>query len=138
MTSSAAELSARIVELYRDAQACATAAGLVYVSDEEPGLRRRRHGRGFSYRDVSNRPLTDAEVKARIGALAIPPAWTNVWICADERGHIVAVGEDDRGRKQYIYHEQWRALRDMLNFYRLINFGERLPAVRAHVDSHTA
>jgi DNA topoisomerase-1 len=127
-------LSERIAELYRDTQACAAAAGLVYVSDEEPGIRRRRQGRGFGYRDAGNRPLTDEAIKARILALAIPPAWKNVWICPDESGHIMAVGEDERGRKQYIYHQRWRALRDMLNFYRLISFGEHLPLVRDHVE----
>jgi DNA topoisomerase-1 len=127
-------LSDRIAELYRDTQACAAAAGLVYVSDAEPGIRRRRHGRGFGYRDASNQLLTDAAIKTRILALAIPPAWTNVWICPDESGHIMAVGEDDRGRKQYLYHQRWRELRDMLNFYRLISFGERLPLVRQHVE----
>ncbi|MBV9594227.1 MAG: DNA topoisomerase IB [Actinobacteria bacterium] len=77
--------------------------------------------------------MTDTELKARIVELAIPPAWKNVWICPDASGHIMAVGEDDRGRKQYIYHERWRTLRDMLNFYRLISFGEHLPRVREHV-----
>ncbi len=99
-----------------------------------PGIRRRRHGKGFGYRDAHGRPLSDQALKERILALAIPPAWQNVWICPDETGHIMAVGEDDRGRKQYIYHERWRELRDLLNFYRLINFAEQLPAVRAHVN----
>ncbi|MDP9093092.1 MAG: DNA topoisomerase IB [Actinomycetota bacterium] len=129
------DLSARIAELYRDTQACASAAGLVYVTDESPGIRRLRRGRGFGYRDSSNRLLSDAAAKARIMALAIPPAWRNVWICPDDSGHIMAVGEDDRGRKQYIYHARWRELRDLLNFYRLITFGEQLPTIRRYVDS---
>jgi DNA topoisomerase I len=127
------DLSARIAQLYDDTQACAMAAGLTYVSDESPGLRRRRQGRGFSYRDSAGRAVSDEAVKARIVALAIPPAWRNVWICPDDNGHIVAVGEDERGRKQYIYHERWRTLRDLLNFYRLITFGEYLPVIRDHV-----
>jgi DNA topoisomerase I len=127
------QISRSIDELYGDAQRCAAAAGLVYVNDAEPGISRRRYGRGFGYRDPSRRPLTDEAVKARILQLAIPPAWKNVWICPDADGHILAVGEDDRGRKQYIYHEKWRALRDLLNFYRLISFAEHLPPVRAHV-----
>ena len=129
----ARQLAERIEQLHRDARACAVAAGLVYVSDEDPGIRRRRQGRGFSFRDVDNRPVTNTDVKARIVALAIPPAWTDVWICPDGNGHIIAVGQDDRGRKQYLYHERWRALRDMLNFYRLVSFGEHLSTVRRHV-----
>jgi DNA topoisomerase-1 len=132
---SIAGVSGQIAELYGDTQRCALAAGLVYVSGDEPGIRRRRHGRGFGYRSLDDTPLTDTAAKERILALAIPPAWRNVWICPDDNGHILAVGEDERGRKQYIYHHRWRALRDLLNFYRLIAFGEHLPQVRAHVDA---
>jgi DNA topoisomerase-1 len=78
--------------------------------------------------------VADVAVRERITKLAIPPAWRDVWICASESGHIVAVGEDDRGRRQYIYHERWRSLRDQLNFYRLVPFGEALPIVRADVE----
>jgi DNA topoisomerase-1 len=129
------EVSARISELYADAQQCAAAAGLVYITGTEPGIRRRRQGSGFGYRDARNRPVSDRAVKERIISLAIPPAWRNVWICSAESGHIMAVGEDDRGRKQYIYHERWRELRDLLNFYRLITFAEQLPTIRAHVET---
>jgi DNA topoisomerase I len=135
VTRSLGEISARINELYADAQQCAAAAGLVYITGDEPGIRRRRQGSGFGYRDAKNRPISERAMKERIVALAIPPAWTNVWICPDDSGHIMAVGEDDRGRKQYIYHERWRELRDLLNFYRLISFAERLPSIRAHVES---
>jgi DNA topoisomerase-1 len=93
-----------------------------------------RRGRGFSYQRPNGRAASAAE-RERIQALVIPPAWRNVWVCSDERGHIQAVGEDDRGRKQYLYHEQWRALRDELNFYRLIGFGECLPAIRRDIDT---
>jgi DNA topoisomerase-1 len=127
-------LTRRIDELYADAQVCAQVAGLAYVSDNEPGIVRHRRGRGWSFRDAGNRPLTDREVKARILALAIPPAWRDVWICPDEDGHILAVGVDDKGRKQYLYHERWREFRDLLNFFRLVSFGERLPRVRRHVE----
>ncbi len=130
-----ADLSTRISELYDDTEQCAAAAGLVYITGTEPGIRRRRQGRGFGYRDVNNRPLSDEVLKERILALAIPPAWRNVWICPDDAGHIMAVGEDDRGRKQYIYHERWRELRDLLNFYRLISFAEHLPLIRAYMQS---
>lgn len=81
-------LTRRIDELYADAQVCAQVAGLAYVSDDEPGIVRQRRGRGWSFRDAGNRPLTDREVKARILALAIPPAWRDVWICPDEDGHL--------------------------------------------------
>lgn len=113
---------AEINELHADAQKCAEVAGLIYVAGEEPGMRRIRRGKGFSYLDHLQQPLTDAEVKARITQLAIPPAWQKVWICPNADGHILATGQDDKGRKQYIYHPRWRAIRDMLNFYRLILF----------------
>lgn len=121
-----------IAELHDDAPRCARIAGLRYVQVGEPGIRRRRHGKGFTYRDVHGRPV-NGKVAARIGHLAIPPAWRHVWICADERGHLLATGKDDRGRTQYLYHPKWREVRDLLNFYRLLVFGEQLPAIRAHV-----
>jgi len=108
-------------------------AGLRYVQADDPGLSRRRRGRGFSYRDAHGRPV-DAGTVRRIDELAIPPAWRDVWICPDELGHILATGQDDRGRKQYLYHPKWRELRDLLNFYRLIVFANHLPEVRAHVQ----
>ncbi|HET6210142.1 MAG TPA: DNA topoisomerase IB [Jatrophihabitans sp.] len=123
-----------IDELHADVERCAEVAGLTYVRGEEPGLTRTRRGKGFSYRDHRNKPLTDAEVKARIVQLAIPPAWRKVWICPQADGHILATGEDDRGRKQYIYHPRWRAVRDLLNFYRLILFASHLSEIRAHTS----
>jgi DNA topoisomerase-1 len=78
------------------------------VSCDRPGYTRRRRGRGFSYLDAQGRVLTDPAVLARIKALAIPPAWTNVWICPDPRGHLQAVGTDAAGRRQYLYHPLWR------------------------------
>jgi len=121
-----------INELHADAQKCAEVAGLVYVAADEPGMRRIRRGKGFSYLDHLRQPLTDAEVKTRITQLAIPPAWQKVWICPNADGHILATGEDDKGRKQYIYHPRWRAIRDMLNFYRLILFSGHLAEIREH------
>jgi DNA topoisomerase-1 len=109
-------------------------AGLTYISGEEPGMTRARRGKGFSYRDHRNKPLTDAELKGRIVELAIPPAWRKVWICPDADGHILATGEDERGRKQYIYHPRWRAIRDMLNFYRLILFANHLSEIRSYTS----
>lgn len=120
--------------LYDDPEKCARVARLRYVSPEEPGLKRLRCGRGFTYRDATGRTVTDVQVRDRIAKLVIPPAWRDVWICASEDGHIAAVGADERGRKQYLYHERWRSLRDQLNFYRLVAFGEALPIVRADVE----
>jgi DNA topoisomerase-1 len=121
-----------INELHDDARRCAEVAGLVYVEGEAPGISRRRAGKGFSYQDVAKKRLTDAEVKARIVALAIPPAWQKVWICPDPDGHILATGEDERGRKQYIYHPKWRTIRDLINFYRLMMIAQALPKIRKH------
>lgn len=109
------------------------AAGLRYVSDHDPGIRRRRSGTGFSYRGPDGRPI-DAPTLDRIRKLAIPPAWTEVWICPDPRGHIQATGRDQRGRKQYRYHARWRQARDENKYDRLIAFGRGLPALRARVE----
>jgi DNA topoisomerase I len=121
-----------LVGLYEDAERCATAAGLRYVSVDEPGITRQRRGRGFSYLDAKQ-VAVPAEVRARIETLAIPPAWKDVWICVYPDGHLLATGADERGRKQYVYHEDWRTFRDLLNFYRLVDVGPRLPAVRAEI-----
>ncbi|HYY54175.1 MAG TPA: DNA topoisomerase IB [Candidatus Dormibacteraeota bacterium] len=108
----------------------ARAAGLVYTNDREPGIRRVRHGGGFRYLRPSGAPLrTNAEL-ARIRRLAIPPAWRDVWICISDRGHLQATGRDARGRKQYRYHERFRAARDANKYGRLLAFGEALPALR--------
>ena len=90
-----------------DGPASARAAGLRYSSDLRPGISRHRAGRGFSYRRPDGSTVREAAVRARIRALAIPPAWTDVWICADPLGHIQATGFDDRGRRQYRYHDHW-------------------------------
>ncbi len=113
-------------------------AGLVYVSDSAPGIRRMRHGKGFSYRTVDNRRLaSEGEIK-RIHALAIPPAYADVWICANPLGHLQATGRDARGRKQYRYHPRWRELRDHGKFGRLLAFGVALPRLRRRVRSDLA
>lgn len=114
--------------------ASAQAAGLRYVSDEGPGLRRRRHGRGFRYFDTQGEPLKDKAQLRRITMLAIPPAWTEVWICPDPNGHLQATGRDDKGRKQYRYHPRWREVRDEAKYGRLIAFGQALPLIRARVN----
>jgi DNA topoisomerase-1 len=108
----------------------AVASGLRYVSPDSPGIRRRRAGRGFRYEDADGRPIRDASSLARIRALAIPPAWTEVWICPREDGHLQAIGRDARGRRQYRYHAAFRARRDDGKFARLVRFGERLPRIR--------
>jgi DNA topoisomerase I len=107
--------------------------GLSYSSDAQPGFKRVRHGRGFEYRDADGRRIHDGAVLDRIRALAIPPAWTDVWICASQRGHMQAAGRDARGRKQFRYHPRWTALRDANKYSRLIGFCRMLPRIRRRV-----
>jgi DNA topoisomerase-1 len=113
-----------------EVRAYAAAAGLVYVADDAPGITRRRAGRVFVYFDEKHRRVRKPDVLQRIRSLAIPPAYSNVWICPDPRGHLQATGRDARGRKQYRYHAKWRATRDAGKFDKLIRFGERLPHLR--------
>ena len=110
-------------------------AGLRYVRDVEAGLRRRRCGRGFTYLDAAGNRVRDPDQLTRIAELAIPPAWTDVWICADPKGHLQATGRDQRGRKQYRYHPRWRTVRDAHKFERLPAFGAGLSDLRARVDA---
>ena len=112
----------------------AKAAALRYVSDDHPGIRRKRAGTGWSYPGLDGRPIRDRETLKRIRALAIPPAWTDVWICADSHGHLQATGRDARGRKQYRYHKRWHAVRDETKYGRMILFGSTLPRIRSQVD----
>ncbi|MEZ4421926.1 MAG: DNA topoisomerase IB [Gemmatimonadota bacterium] len=112
----------------------AEAAGLRYGTDERPGLRRKRRGRGWSYHRPDGSLIRDEKEKERIRALAIPPAWTEVWIASDRRSHLQATGRDDRGRKQYRYHPIWDEVRDTVKFERLRAFGHALPTVRDRVD----
>lgn len=114
----------------------AEAAGLIYVSDGDPGIRRRRAGKGFTYWGADGNRITDDTTLARIRALAIPPAWTEVWICEDEDGHIQATGRDVKGRKQYRYHPRWHERRGADKFGRLVAFGEALPRIRERVEAH--
>ncbi|HZR83874.1 MAG TPA: DNA topoisomerase IB [Candidatus Binatia bacterium] len=111
----------------------AAAAGLRYVSDATPGIRRKRAGHGFVYVGPDGRRIGDAAVLRRIRSLVIPPAWRDVWICPRADGHIQAVGRDARGRKQYRYHPGWRALRDANKYERLALFASRLPRIRRRV-----
>ncbi len=109
-------------------------AGLRYVDDTRPGITRRGAGTGFSYR-MPDGSLAPKSVRARIEALVIPPAWTDVWIAPDPRGHLQATGRDARGRKQYRYHDRWTEHANRLKFDRMVPFGEALPALRARVES---
>lgn len=109
------------------------AQGLVYVSDRAPGIRRVRRGKGFAYRHRTGRTVSDPRTLARIRALAIPPAYKDVWICTDPHGHLQATGRDVRGRKQYRYHPDWRRFRDAGKFANLIEFGRALPGIRKRV-----
>jgi len=126
-------LSADAAELV-DPVASARAAGLRYVSDQSPGLRRKRVGKGFTYVDSGGRTVRDAETIGRIKRLAIPPAWSDVWICPDPRGHLQATGRDARGRKQYRYHPHWREVRDAVKYDRMLAFAEALPKIREKTD----
>jgi DNA topoisomerase-1 len=108
--------------------------GLTYVSDAEPGIRRLRKGRGFCYRMPDGTLVCEGPEKQRITALGLPPAYENVWICLDPRGHLQATGLDARGRKQYRYHSAWQAFRSELKYDQLIRFGEALPRIRRRVQ----
>jgi DNA topoisomerase-1 len=112
----------------------ARAAGLRYVSDLTPGIRRTRAGKGFRYSASDGRPIRDAETLGQIKRLAIPPAWTDVWICPDPRGHLQATGRDARDRKQYRYHPRWREVRDAVKYDRMLAFAEALPKIRERTD----
>ncbi|WP_372785486.1 DNA topoisomerase IB [Phenylobacterium sp.] len=114
------------------------AAGLTYVSDLDAGIRRRKAFHGFNYVDADGKPVTGEPTLDRIRKLAIPPAWTEVWIAPTERGHIQATGRDVKGRKQYRYHERWREARDGGKYDRLIAFGRALPKLRTRVDRDLA
>ncbi|TMK36952.1 MAG: DNA topoisomerase IB [Actinobacteria bacterium] len=103
------------------------------VRQSSPGFSRRRHGRGFVYLDQRGAPIRDERLE-RLRALAIPPAWTEVWICSDDRGHLQATGTDDAGRRQYLYHPEWRHQRDREKFERIETFAEALPSLRARLD----
>src|ERR671926_1481277 len=118
-----------------DPREAAESAGLVYVSDEEPGIRRRRAGKGFTYKRPDGRAIRDAATLARIRSLAIPPAWTDVWICPDPNGHIQATGRDAKGRKQYRYHPRWREVRDSTKFEHILDFARALPDIRARITA---
>lgn len=113
-------------------------AGLRYVNDTSPGISRQRRGQGFSYVGPDGRVIRDPAERQRIEALAIPPAWTDVWICPLPNGHLQATGRDAKGRKQYRYHPQWSQTRSQIKYDRLLLFGEALPQIRAQVNRDLA
>jgi DNA topoisomerase-1 len=117
-------------------QALAKAARLRYVSDEQPGIHRRKNGRGFVYVNDRGRRLRQGKTLSRIESLVIPPAWTEVWICPDEDGHLQVTGRDEQQRKQYIYHERWREASSLVKFRRMLKFGTMLPEIRQKVSEN--
>lgn len=126
------------IPLLTDPVEAAQAARLRYVSDQMPGIRREGQGENFIYTGPRGERITDAQALERFNALAIPPAWTEVWICPRPNGHLLATGRDAKGRKQYIYHPRWREIRDQTKFNRMIAFGEALPHLRQQVDADLA
>jgi DNA topoisomerase-1 len=118
-----------------DPHRAARDVALTYGSDADPGIRRRRAGRGFAYVWPDGRPVTEPAVRDRIAALAIPPAWTEVWIAPEDDRHLQATGMDARGRKQYRYHERWTACRDEVKYASLLDFARALPRLRAAVEA---
>ena len=108
-------------------------ADLVYVNDKDPGIERKKKGDGFTY-SFNGKPVKDKKELDRIKKLAIPPAWTNVWICPQENGHIQATGFDLRNRKQYRYHQHWSSLRNETKFHHLFEFGKLIPSLRLKLE----
>ena len=121
-----------------DLQEAAASAGLTYVSDVEPGIRRKRYGSGFAYFGNSGGKIKDPAILRRIRKLAIPPAWTDVWVCSKSNGHLQATGRDARGRKQYKYHAAFREIRDSTKYEHIVEFAKSLPAIRAKVHEDMA
>jgi DNA topoisomerase-1 len=135
-----AEEKAKIadLEIVTDPQEAAEEAGLRYVSDEQPGYTRKKKGDDFEYFDTKGEPITDEPRILRIRRLAIPPAWTDVWICPSPNGHLQATGRDARRRKQYRYHEKFREAREETKYERMVVFGAALPKIRKRVEEDLA
>lgn len=122
-------------DVRHDYEHLARLANLRYVSDDEPGFTRRRWGRGFTYKDATGKTVKDKALRKRFAALVIPPMWSDVWICQDEKGHLQSTGRDDKARKQYLYHHEWNRVRDHAKFAAMIGFAEALPNLRAQVET---
>jgi DNA topoisomerase I len=131
-------MQSTVTELVTDPAASAKAAGLRYVSDANPGLRRLRKGRGFRYVAADGTQVRDAQTLRRIHSLVIPPAWRGVWICPTPNGHLQVTGRDAKGRKQSKYHPRWREVRDETKYERMALFGAALPPIRARVEHDLA
>lgn len=121
-------------DVRHDYEYLAGLANLRYVSDNEPGFTRRRWGRGFTYKDAIGKTVKDKALRKRFDALVIPPMWSEVWICQDDKGHLQSTGRDDKARKQYLYHPDWDRVRDQAKFNAMIGFAEALPNLRAQVE----
>src|SRR5436190_6847132 len=121
-----------------DAKEAAAYAGLTYVSDESPGIHRRKSGKAFRYATENGERVKDPATLKRIKALAVPPAWTDVWICSKPSGHIQATGRDARGRKQYRYHARFREVRESTKYHHMLAFAQGLPSIRRKVQEHLA
>ena len=122
----------------REYAGAAEAVGLRYVTDAMPGIRRRRHGRGFTYVDAEGRTIREGKAIRRFRSLVIPPAWTDVWICPEPDGHLQVTARDGRGRKQYRYHPRFRERQDETKFERMIALSDVLPAIRERVEHDIA
>ena len=125
----------KLPEIVKDPEESAKLARLRYVCDDKPGIKRQRAGKGFFYVGVKGEKISDEKTLARIKSLVIPPAWKNVWICPFQNGHIQATGLDEKGRKQYRYHQRWRQVRDETKYARMMAFGAALPKIRQRVDA---
>jgi DNA topoisomerase-1 len=126
------------LEKLKDPVESAEVVGLNYVTDDSPGISRERCGNGFRYRGATGNIVTDRNTLARIKSLVIPPAWTEVWICPDPKGHLQATGRDDRRRKQFRYHRRWREIRDETKYAHMIAFASALPRIRQRVEQDLA
>lgn len=126
-----------ILAVHRDYEGAASVVKLVYVTDKAPGIMRKKKGKGFAY-EYDHKPFTDKTALERIRKLAIPPAWSNVWICVLPNGHIQATGLDARQRKQYRYHALWQVVRTETKFHHVYEFGKALPALRLQVEKDMA
>src|SRR5450755_2589254 len=133
MTLKYSSTAANLTGVAAESTQMAVEAGLIYVSDAEPGIRRLRAGKGFRYLTPENRRLAASRELKRIASLAIPPAYRNVWISLESRGHLQATGRDARGRKQYRYHPEWRGVRDASKYHRMVAFADHLTALRTQV-----